>query len=198
MAGRTSAGADTFWPKAPFAVAGGVFYGLGDPPAEDPQMATEASEQTSETGQGRQRTPLIMIMPAAMLVVAALVIGLVPHLGQVIEAAAVRFQDEPGYNATVLSGAHLTHPVALHPAEPAVVTVSSVLTAVGSAAGSVVLALLALYARRLPRLLRPRPEPAAVLVQSARTLQSGVINDYVTWLVVGLACIGVVLALAIR
>ena len=30
-------------------VAGGVFYGLGDPPGEDPQMAAEASEETSET-----------------------------------------------------------------------------------------------------------------------------------------------------
>jgi len=26
-------------------VAGGVFYGLGDPPAEDPEMAREASEE---------------------------------------------------------------------------------------------------------------------------------------------------------
>ena len=34
-------------------VAGGVFYGLGDPPAEDPQMAEEAAEETSETGRGK-------------------------------------------------------------------------------------------------------------------------------------------------
>jgi len=31
-----------------------------------------------------------------------------------------------------------------------------------------------------------------------RGLQSGVINDYVTWIVFGLACIGGALALAIR
>ena len=30
-------------------VAGGVFYGLGDPPAEDPMMAAQASEEKSET-----------------------------------------------------------------------------------------------------------------------------------------------------
>ena len=30
-------------------VAGGVFYGLGDPPGEDPQTAAEASEETGET-----------------------------------------------------------------------------------------------------------------------------------------------------
>ena len=38
-------------------VAGGVFYGLGDPPAEDPQMAAEASEETSETDQGKAAGP---------------------------------------------------------------------------------------------------------------------------------------------
>ena len=45
-------------------VAGGVFYGLGDPPSEDPQMAEEAAEETSETDSGKQRTPLSMIVPA--------------------------------------------------------------------------------------------------------------------------------------
>ena len=33
-------------------VAGGVFYGLGDPPAEDSDMAQAASEETSETDEG--------------------------------------------------------------------------------------------------------------------------------------------------
>ena len=53
-------------------VAGGVFYGLGDPPTEDPEMAREASEETSETERGKPRTPLTMIIPAAVLVVAAI------------------------------------------------------------------------------------------------------------------------------
>src|SRR5712691_6826355 len=47
-------------------VAGGVFYGLGDPPGEDPQMARESSEETSETDEGKQRTPLTMIIPPAV------------------------------------------------------------------------------------------------------------------------------------
>jgi multicomponent Na+:H+ antiporter subunit D len=37
-------------------VAGGIFYGLGDPPGEDPQMAREAAEETSETDEAKQRT----------------------------------------------------------------------------------------------------------------------------------------------
>ena len=65
-------------------VAGGVFYGLGDPPAEDPLMAAEASEETSETEDGRRRTPLTMIVPPAVLVAAAIVVGLLPHLGPAV------------------------------------------------------------------------------------------------------------------
>jgi len=178
-------------------VAGGVFYGLGDAPSEDPQMASEASEETTETERGKNKTPLTMIVPAAVLVAAALGIVFVPHLGEAVEAAAVRFQDQAGYNATVLSGAHVAHPVAIAPAEDTGVTVSDVATGVGSTAGALLLAFLALYWRRLP-LLRRGFEPGTGLTAPIKRFQSGVVNDYVTWIVVGLACLGGALALSIR
>jgi len=178
-------------------VAGGVFYGLGDAPSEDPQMAEMAAEETSETESGKQRTPLTMIIPAAVLVVAAVAVGLIPALGSVVQAAAVRFEDQAGYNATVLAGAHIARPVALAPAEPAGVTLSAVLTGLGSVIGALVLAFLALYWRRLP-LLRRGYEPGAGLTAPIQRFQSGVVNDYVTWVVLGLACLGGVLAVVIR
>ncbi len=178
-------------------VAGGVFYGLGDAPGEDPQMARESSEETWETVLAKHRTPLTMIIPAAGLAGAALLLGFAPHLGGVVEGAAVRFQDQAGYEATVPSGAQLAHPVALYKPEPAVVTLSSPLTAVGSATGSVLLAGAALYWRRLP-LLRRGFEPGTGLVRSIRRFQSGVVNDYVTWIVLGLACVGGALTATIR
>ena len=49
-------------------VAGGVFYGLGDPPSETMETSRESSEETSETGEDKQRTPLSMIVPPAVLV----------------------------------------------------------------------------------------------------------------------------------
>jgi len=178
-------------------VAGGVFYGLGDPPTEDPQMAREASEETSETERGKRRTPLSMIVPAALLVVAAVVITLLPHLGPGVQGAAVRFQDQAAYNRTVLSGGHIAHPVAISGPESTGITVADVVTGTASAAGGLVLAFLALYWRRLP-LLRRGFEPGTGLVQPIRRFQSGVINDYVTWIVIGLACVGGSLALTIR
>ena len=113
-------------------VAGGVFYGLGDPPGEDPEMAKEAAEGTSETDAGKRRTPLTMIVPATLLVAAAIGIGVISRLGPAVQAAAVRFEDQSAYNAAVLTGAHITHPVAVYAAEPTGVTLEGLLAGVGS------------------------------------------------------------------
>jgi multicomponent Na+:H+ antiporter subunit D len=178
-------------------VAGGVFYGLGDAPSEDPGMAKAADEEKSETDSGKQRTPLTMIIPPAVLVVMALVMGLLTPFGPAVQAAAIRFEDQAGYNATVLAGAHITHPVAIAAAEGAGITAADVLTGAGSTVGALILAFLALYWRRLP-LLRRGYEPGAGLTAPLRRFQSGVVNDYVTWIVLGLACVGGVLAFIVQ
>jgi multicomponent Na+:H+ antiporter subunit D len=181
-------------------VAGGVFYGLGDPPGEDPRMAAEANEETGETDEARQRTPLSMLVPAAALAALGLAAGLaamVPQVAAGLVAAAARFQDQPAYIATVLTGARVTRAAPLYPAAPADVTVASVVTALCSVLGAAALALTALYWRRLP-LLRRGYEPGAGLTVTLRRFQSGVINDYITWLIAGVATLGGVLALIIR
>ena len=182
---------------AVFRVAGGVFYGLGDPPSEDAEMAQMAAEETGETDEARQRTPLTMIVPPVLLVACAAVIGLIARLGPAVQAAAIRFEDEAGYNATVLAGARIAHPAAPAAAESTAITVPDVLTGAGSLVGALVLAFLALYWRRLP-LLRRGYEPGAGLTTPVKRFQSGVLNDYVTWIVLGLACLAGVLALVIR
>lgn len=181
-------------------VAGGVFYGLGDPPGEDPQMAAEANEETGETDEARQRTPLSMLVPAAALAALGLAAGIaamVPKIAAGLEAAAARFQDQPAYIATVLTGAHVTRAVPPYPVSPADVTVASVVTALCSVLGAAALALAALYWRRLPLLCRGY-EPGAGLTVAIRSFQSGVINDYITWLIAGVATLGGLLALVIR
>ena len=65
------------------------------------------------------------------------------------------------------------------------------------AVGALVLAFLALYWRRLP-VLRRGFEPGRGLTRPIARFQSGVVNDYVTWVVIGLACLGGALAFAIR
>jgi multicomponent Na+:H+ antiporter subunit D len=181
-------------------VALGVFYGLGDPPGEDPRMTAEANEETGETQSGRQRTPLTMLLPLCAMTALGLATGiaaLVPRFAAAIEAAAVRFQDQAAYASLVLNGHWTAHPVAPYPPAPAVVTPAAVITALCSVAGAVLLALVALYWRRLP-VLRNGHEPGAGLSSVILRFQSGVINDYITWLVAGVAALGGVLALIVR
>ncbi|MCW2893617.1 MAG: hypothetical protein JWO75_3106, partial [Actinomycetia bacterium] len=85
--------------------AGGVFYGLGDPPGEDPGMAAEANEETGETESGRQRTPLTMLVPPCVLValgVAAGIAAMTPRWAAALESAATRFEDQRAYASLVL------------------------------------------------------------------------------------------------
>jgi multicomponent Na+:H+ antiporter subunit D len=181
-------------------VAGGVFYGLGDPPGEDPRMAAEANEETGETESGRQRTPLTMLIPLCVLAalgVAAGILAMLPRFAAALESAAARFEDQPAYASLVLNGVPTAHPAALYPQAPADVTAASVITALCSVAGAVVLALAALYWRRLP-VLRHGYEPGMGLTTIVQRFQSGVINDYITWLVTGVAALGGILALIIR
>ena len=67
----------------------------------------------------------------------------------------------------------------------------------GSAVGALILAGLALYRRRIP-VLRRGPEPDLLLAGPIRRFQSGVVNDYVTWIVIGLTGVGAALAFTIR
>ena len=181
-------------------VAGGVFYGLGDPPGEDPRMAAEANEETGESESGRHRTPLTMLVPLCVLVVLGVAAGIAamfPRWAAAVESAAIRFQDQRAYASLVLDGVRTAHPTALYPSAPPDVTAASVIVALCSVAGAVLLALTALYWRRLP-VLRKGYEPGRGFENAIRGFQSGVINDYVTWLVVGVGALGGILALIIR
>jgi multicomponent Na+:H+ antiporter subunit D len=167
-------------------VAGGIFYGLGDPPSEDPEMAAEASEETGETSQGRGHTPLTMIIPAGALAAMGVAAGLVTPLRGAVLRAAAGFTDQLAYNAEVLEHARVAVPaVSLRP-----LTGLDIALGFASAVGAVLLALAALYRRRLRIPSISTGVPARV--------QSGLVADYLTWMVLGLAVIGMVFAAALR
>jgi multicomponent Na+:H+ antiporter subunit D len=181
-------------------VAFGVFYGLGDPPSEDPWMAAEANEEEGETEYGRQRTPLTMLLPLCVLTalgIAAGIAALFPRWAGAIESAAVRFQDQGAYAALVLHGVTVAHPVAPYPTAPPDVTAASVITSLCSVTGAILIALAALYWRHLP-VLRRGLEPGMGLTTATRRFQSGVINDYITWLTAGVAALGGILAVILH
>jgi multicomponent Na+:H+ antiporter subunit D len=185
-------------------VAGGVFYGLGDPPREDSSMRQETSEETSETDEGKTRTPLSMIGPPALLIALAITVGVAPHLGDLIHRAVTNFQDQPAYAHAVLGRPAPAYPSASGSQHGARITGQDLTDGSITAAAALALALLWLYAQRLPRLwetsaakIFTTSKPATAL-RAVWAVQSGIINDYIAWMVLGLACLGGALALAIR
>ena len=163
-------------------------------------MAAEANEEKGESDSGRQRTPMTMLVPTCILVllgVASGIAAMLPRVAAAVESAAARFQDQQAYASLVLYGVHPAHPAPLYPQVPPDVTAASVITALCSVAGAILLALTALYWRRLP-VLRRGYEPGRGLRGIIESFQSGVINDYITWLVTGVAALGGILALIVR
>jgi multicomponent Na+:H+ antiporter subunit D len=171
-----------------------VFLGWGD--SRDPLLSPEPDEAGEVEHPPRKRPP-IMLVPAAALVLASLGLSLVPGLEHGLKQQAARFEDRPAYAQAVLSNRAVPAPT------PALglPTFSSSATGYGlaSAAGAVLLALVGLYR---PRLARKLPSASLRLATAAirplRAAHSGVVTDYVTWLVLGAAALGGVFALTLR
>ncbi|MFL5956966.1 MAG: hypothetical protein ACJ756_05905 [Solirubrobacterales bacterium] len=136
-----------------------------------------------------------MIVTAGVLVAAGLVVGLVPGLVDGALDAAERFTDRTAYAAAVLHGAAESLPDAPNVELGALAVVLSVV----SVAAAVALAASVLSSRRtgqaVPRAVR---QPAVRAFWMLRHLHSGQAGDYVAWLSVGAAALGVLMAVATR
>jgi multicomponent Na+:H+ antiporter subunit D len=125
-------------------------------------------------------------------------VSLVPGIDRRVEHAADRFRDRTEYAAAVLHGTPIA-PMPSLPFEVAHSSTETVLYAAGAVLLAFLLALVGLYRERLAggvasfpaRLLAP---PVAAL----KALHSGVVGDYVTWVVVGTAAVGGAWALLLR
>lgn len=176
--------------------AGAVFLGLGRI-GEDASSVSQGDERESESAGPRGRTPAGMFLPAAVLVVAGLLLGLVPHLGSALEVAAAHFENQPAYIHTVLgltagSGPH----AGLESPGP---SASMVVSGLIATAGALAVALLALFWHRMPAWLRTSGDLlASAPVAALRAIQSGHVGDYVTWLTIGVALLGIACAMTLR
>jgi multicomponent Na+:H+ antiporter subunit D len=162
---------------------GRVFLGLG-------------ASGSGPPGDHHRRAHPTQLVPAVVLLVAAVIVGLAPGLTRNAHDAAERFTDRPVYAAAVLEGAPGSAPAATHPppqlAEPALWAVVSALLGLG-------LALAALRPDRVPERVRGGVawvwDPVAAAL---RGLHEGGIGDSVAWLVVGVATFGTLLAVVVR
>lgn len=149
-------------------------------------------EVEAETGRG-YRVPATMLVPAVGLLAAGLALGLVPGLAATAERAAVGFRDTGAYTAAVLGIGPWRAPELARQTLPGATDLAHGL---GSAAGAVLLAVLAAFRHRLPRPVLAGP--LAGLLDGLRRVHSGVVNDYVTWALAGFAVFGAAFALALR
>jgi multicomponent Na+:H+ antiporter subunit D len=169
-------------------VAGRVFAGWGAAESDDPGGQEQAgAEKQSEDSGGSERTPPLMIAVPAILLLAAIVIGLIPGAVPGIEVAAAHFTDHVAYIRWVLHGG----PPHFAPVDTTHVEGYDFLYAGGAVAGALALAALALFGgplrSRVPAMLL-RPPVAAI--EGLRGLHSGHIGDYIAWWTAGAAVFG--------
>jgi multicomponent Na+:H+ antiporter subunit D len=180
-----------------FAGWGPTIFGSREEPAEQ-AAKRRGAEEGEELRVSRALIGPSMLVPALVLLGSAIAIGLVPGLSDRAVVAAARFADRPAYAAAVLGGVKTAPPVAaptphrgrLVAAAPW--TGGAVLLAVAGAAA-------ALFGPRLPARLRRRGLRLTLpAVRVLKRLHSGGMADSVTWLVIGTAGYGTVLAAILR
>ncbi|MCH5671372.1 complex I subunit 5 family protein [Streptomyces gilvus] len=144
-------------------VAAGVFLGLGPTPPDQGEVETTGSGEQPETGHRIRRIPDTMTAVPAVLLAAALAVGVGPGFGDLV----ARSVNEAG-SGGVLGSVEWTGPGVL----------------LGLLSTGLAVGLAALAAVR-PKLLTC-PDWALPL----RRLQSGHVGDYVAWVLVGAALLG--------
>ena len=169
---------------------GAVFLGLGE---GGPAEATE-DETASEEEAPADRTPAVMFVPAVLLALGALAVGLVPGLVEAFEGAAVQFMNGSSYAATVLHGGNAPS-IEAGPAysAPASAYLYSAITLVGAVA----VAAMVLFGDRAWGTSRLGAVAERALAP-LRAVHSGHIGDYVAWLVAGVALLGGSFAIALQ
>ena len=173
--------------------AGGrIFLGLGAPHARllGPRLEEEPIE--------RDVAHRVLAAVAVVAVAAGVAVSVVPGIGQRAVYGASRFRLRTEYAAQVLHGVPMARTARL-PYTVRHTTLESLLYGAGATILALGLAGVGLSRRRRPGALRT--VGARVLEPSAAALKavhSGVVGDYVMWLIVGTAVFGGVFALTLR
>jgi multicomponent Na+:H+ antiporter subunit D len=184
------------WAQPLLAIASGISAGailragarvfLGWGPGQDALLTRQPDE---EPPKNVSRRPLLLAATAVMLVL-GLVLSVVPGLGQRAEYGAARFRDRAAYAERVLHGQPMKQtphlPFVLEPTSG-----ESIAYGLGAGALAAITAAFGLWRRRL---LVDAPRPLVVF----KELHSGIVGDYVMWILLGTAVIGGVWAVTLH
>ncbi len=175
-----------------FRFAGHTFLRWG-PAGEQVKVRGLKIRDVRDTEGGHWHTPASMYVPAAALMVAGVLVGLAPRLTGAAESAAIQIQDHAAYAGRVLD--LLTpYPPTVHE-HPA--TGSDLRRAFATVLAAGLLAALTLGSARVRRAFRRRRFLVSA-IGALRHLHSGIVPDYVTWLLFGVAAFGAAAFLSFR
>ena len=161
-----------------------VFLGWG--PAHGALIAGAARiPEKPDTQGGHEHTPFAMYASATVLALLGAAAGMVPHLTRVAHSAALRMENRAAYAARVLDGVASAAPAARDTSA----TFPDLAQACGAVAAALLLAWLTVCSPRARRALGSF-HPLRRAVQYLRDVHSGIIPDYVAWLVFGVAVFG--------
>ncbi|MER6386249.1 proton-conducting transporter membrane subunit [Streptomyces sp. NPDC001250] len=173
-----------------------IFAGAGPRP-RDRYAGTETTGggEEPEIRDPQRRIPVPMLIVPAVLLAAALAVGLLPGLGAALAHAARQFTDRTAYTTAAIHG-HTVAPSA--PVPDVGWSAEGVLLALASTVLAVLLATAAVWgpALRSPALGRVAAVCEGVgrrVIVPLRRLHSGHLGDYVAWLAVGTAVLLVVM-----
>jgi multicomponent Na+:H+ antiporter subunit D len=180
---------------AVFRVAGRVFLGLGVSKGNIMSESPTIKEKP-ETGGGHKRSPWVLVSPAAALMFLAVILGFLPDMKEYALSTATQFQDRLSYSEAVLEGSQGNDSTVEW--EPRVESRESTVLGFSAVLGSVFLALSALFPNIIPVTFRRlRDRVTAVLYSTLYSLHSGVICDYVAWIVFGISALSLIFFLLI-
>lgn len=163
-----------------------IFLGAGD--ADDPVLSQEPSESPPPEEHPQLVT---MVGVSLLLALAGLATGAWTGLATRVVAAAHQFTDRVGYTTAVLDHRAFAPP----PPEVWHTTTSSIVWAVVTVVGAVVVGFASVYRNRLPQSITDGLTKAYAPL---RAVHSGHVGDYVAWLTFGTAVIGGLFAVTIR
>lgn len=175
---------------------GRIFMGWGHIHDHGPDpFAGPTGEADPELDTSHGVVPRVMTFPQVALLVFGLGIALVPGLADHIQGAATQFVDRPAYAASVLHGRPLAMAALPDAGGPdALDWIYGTL----SLAGALGLAGVALRRGRVrDAVSAPLGRAGDRALHVLRTLHSGHVGDYVTWLVVGTAVLGGLFAVSL-
>jgi multicomponent Na+:H+ antiporter subunit D len=167
---------------------GTMAFGWGPPPEPDSAAESPKVEDAEITARG---VPRVMLLTASALLAGCVAFAFVPARTTLPLAAALRFLDRPLKLAVTLGGV----PSGPLPAVAAQPLGEALWFGLGSSALALALAAYALFGHRSRGAVG---RAVSALVHPLRLAHSGVVTDYVAWLVAGAVAFGFALAALVR